>query len=130
MAGDGSPEGLIDEAVSLAQASLQEGERLAPLMVIEHRGDRRVERFDRDAITEAKGRLGEFLRTPGEEECVLVYQGRVGHAEDAILVEGGSAGKLRVEIYAQRFRPHRGRFRGFKLIGDLTRVGVTESTPI
>jgi hypothetical protein len=119
---------LLFDAVETAESVLRTGERLAPFMIIDRWGDRRVEPFGTDALTEAKARFREFVRgAAGAEICALVYVGRVGHGEDAIVIECGQAGASQAEVLVQHFRPRRGRFRGFKLSGEPTPVAISDS---
>ena len=90
--------------------------------------ERQIERFGAGGISAAKARMGEVWTASGGFPCALVYQGRVARGEDAILVECLGAGGGEIEVYAQRFRPRRGLLRGFKLIGEVTRVGSAELT--
>ena len=118
---------LLVDAVETAESVLRTGERLAPFMITDRWGDRRVEQFDTDALTDGKARFQEFVHgAGGAETCALVYVGRVGHGEDALVIECGQAGE-EAEVFVQRFRPRRGRLRGFKLSGQPTPVGTSES---
>jgi hypothetical protein len=119
---------LLTDAVEIAESRLQAGEAMGPVMITDRWGDRRAEQFDVAALSDAKTRLREFVHTAaGDEQCVLVYLGRVGEGEEAILIERAKAGDEEAEVFVQRFRPRRGRFRAFKLIGELKAVGTTES---
>ena len=121
---------LVADAVEAAESLLRSGESLSPFFLIDRLGDRRSEQFEDDALSEAKARLAEFLRTAaGDERCALVYVGRVGHDEDAIVIESGQPVRGEAEVYIQRFRPRRGRLRGFKLIGEPKPVGTTDPLP-
>ena len=122
---------LLDEAIELARPTLEQGGYVVPLIILDRAGDRRVERFLDGGVSKAKARFGEILRTPSDETCVLVYQGRVGHDgqnEPAILIEHGVAGGGTAMVFAQRFRARKGRFRRFKLVGGLSHKGATEPT--
>jgi hypothetical protein len=120
---------LLDEAVFVATSRLRDGDRLEPVMILERWGVRHFERFEDHDLSAAKSALSRFVLTPGDDFGVLVYYGRVGHDEDAILVEHARAGGRVVEVFAQRFRPRRGPLRGFKLIGDLRHVGSVDASP-
>jgi hypothetical protein len=129
---DGHPHDrdLLVEAVELASSPLEAGEELAPMMIVQRWGDRWIERFDHQALSDAKAKFGSFLRAAaGDESCALVYLGHVGDREEAILVERGSAGDGGAQVFVQRFRPRRSRFRGFKLVGELEPVGTLDSAP-
>jgi hypothetical protein len=118
---------LLVDAVEIAESRLCTGERLGPFMITDRWGDRRVEEFDIAALSDAKKKLGEFIRTAaGDERCVLVYVGRVGYDEDAIVIERGLAGRGEAQVFVQQFRPRRGRLRRFKLIGQAQPVGTME----
>jgi hypothetical protein len=119
---------LLVDAVEIAESRLRTGERPGPFMITDRWGDRRVEAFDLAALPDAKKKLGEFMRTAaGDERCVLAYIGRVGHDEDAIVIERGEPGRGEVGVFVQHFRPRRGRVRRFKLIGQTEPVGTTEA---
>jgi hypothetical protein len=118
---------LVVDAVEIAESRLRTGERLGPFMITDRWGDRRVEEFDIAAISDAKKKLGEFMRTAaGDERCALVYVGRAGVDEDAIVIERGDAGHSEVRVFVQHFRPRRGRLRRFKLVGQAQPTGTTE----
>jgi hypothetical protein len=120
-----SPRDLLVDAVETAESVLRTGERLAPFMITDRWGDRRVEQFDTGALPDAVLSFGEFVRAAaGAETCVLVYVGRVGQGEEAIVIECGRAGNSEAEVFVQHFRPRRGRLRGFKLSGEPTPVGT------
>jgi hypothetical protein len=124
---------VLEEAVEVAKARLEVGDDLIPLLIIDRWGDRRIERFEPDvlpdALSAAKERFADFLRSAGgEEECALVYLGR-DDGEEAILIERGGAGYGPPGVLVQRFRPRRGRFRGFKLIGKPKPVDAGEAAP-
>jgi hypothetical protein len=121
---------LLVDAVEIAESRLRTGERLGPFMITDRWGDRRVEEFDIGALSDAKKKLGGFMRAAaGDERCVLVYVGRVGVEEDAIVIERGEAGRGEVGVFVQHFRPRHGRLRRFKLIGQTEPVGTTEAVP-
>jgi hypothetical protein len=121
---------LLVEAVELAKSPLESGDDLAPMMIVQRWGDRWIERFDHRALSDAKAKFGTFLRgAAGDESCALVYLGHVGDREEAILVERGAAGESGAEVFVQRFRPRKGRFRGFKLVGELEPAGMLDSAP-
>jgi hypothetical protein len=116
---------LLVDAVEIAESKLRAGERLGPFMITDRWGDRRVEELV--AVSDAKKKLGEFMRTAaGDERCALVYVGRVGVDEDAIVIERGEAGHGEVRVFVQHFRPRRGRLRRFKLVGQPQPTGTTE----
>lgn len=121
---------LVVEAVETAESSLRAGQELAPFMITDRWGDRRVEDFEADDLGGAQARLSDFLRTAaGDETCALVYIGRVGTDEEAIFVEHVRAGQQEAAVFVQRFRPKRGPLRRFKLLGDPTPLGETEPVP-
>jgi hypothetical protein len=121
---------LVVDAVELAKGRLQAGEELVPLLITERWGDRGVEHFEPHALEGARARFGEFRRAAtGSASCALAHLGHVGLGEQAIIIELGRAGHAEAEVFFQRFRPRRGRLRGFKLIGDLTRAGEGGSIP-
>jgi hypothetical protein len=122
-----APQDLLEDAVEIAESRLCTGERLHPFMITDRWGDRRVEEFDIAALSDAKKKLGEFIRTAaGDERCVLVFVGRVGYDEDAIVIARGLAGRDDAQVFVQRFRPRRGRLRRFKLIGQAQPLGTAE----
>ena len=53
------------------------------------------------------------------QRCALVHRGRLDADQDAILIEVHQPGDGEVDVFYQRYRPRAGRFRGFRLIGDL-----------
>ena len=123
-------QGVLTEAVEVAEARLGVGDELMPILITDRWGDIRLERFDADALSEAKARFGDFLSTAaGVESCALVYLGRAGDGEEAIVIERGQAGDGDADVFVQRFRPRRGRFRGFKLIGKPEPVSDGDVTP-
>jgi hypothetical protein len=122
----GQQSDVLGEAVEVAQARLEVGDELIPLLITDRWGDRRIDRFEPNGLSEARGRFEDFLKTAaGDESCALVYLGRVGDGDDAILIERGGAGYGPPELFIQRFRPRRGRFRGFKLIGKPKPAGAS-----
>jgi hypothetical protein len=122
-----APRDLLAEAVETAESVLRTGGHLAPFIITDRWGDARVEKFDTDALTDGKAKFWEFVHgTPGAEARALVYIGRVGLGEEAIVIERGQAGTGEAEVFVQHFRPRRNRFRGFKLSGQPTPVGTSE----
>jgi hypothetical protein len=121
---------LLEEAVEAAKARLELGDDLTPLLITDRWGDRRTERFGPDALADAKEQFAKFIRSSsGDETCALVHIGRDERGDEAILIERGGAGYGPSASFVQRFRPRRGRFRGFKLIGKPKPVDSGESPP-
>ena len=118
---------VLDEAVRVAVSQLETVGELAPFVVTKDWGDCQVERFGDDGLDEARIRLNELL-TGGQE----VGQCALGHLDDSesgptvIAVEIGSVGENRTRTFTQRFRPRRGRFRPFKLIGRPAPAGENQ----
>ena len=120
----------------MASDGLAAGAEVAPFVVLKDWGDCQVERFGDGELERARSRMREVLRgAPGTVHCALAHvepgAGDAGH-EGTIVVEVGRApgddGEA-AERFVQRFRPRRGRFRPFKLIGEisLSRAGDRES---
>jgi hypothetical protein len=121
---------LVVEGVELAKSRLAAGEELAPIILVERAGDHSSEQFAPDALDAARLRFAELLRSAGRaDECALVRLGYVGRGDHAIVVELGRGGEEQADEFAQRFRPQRGRFRRFKLIGDLRPTGKGRLIP-
>jgi hypothetical protein len=119
---------VLDEALEVAKARLEVGDDLIPLLITDQSGDRRIERFGPGALSDAKEDFSDFVRySAGDETCALVYLGRDDRGEEAILIDRGGAGYGPSATLVQRFRPRRGRFRGFQLIGKPEPVGSRES---
>jgi len=119
---------LLAEAVETAESLLKDGHPLAPFLITDHWGDRRVEQFEGEGLQGAKTRFRDFMRTAaGDESCALVYTGAVADADEAIVIECGQTGQREAEVFVQHYRARRGRLRGFKLVGEARPVGVTES---
>jgi hypothetical protein len=115
---------LVDEGIELAKSRLAAGEEFAPTILVERAGDHSSEQLARDAMDAARLRFAELLRTASRaDECALVRLGYVGRGDHAIVIELGRGGEEQADEFAQRYRPQRGRFRRFKLIGDLRPTG-------
>jgi hypothetical protein len=117
---------VLDEAVKVATSELEAVGQLAPFVVTKDWGDCQVERFGEDELGQARARLDELLG--GEQEigqCALGHLDGDGSRPTVITVEIGSVGSDRTKAFTQRFRPRRGRFRPFKLIGRPTPAGET-----
>jgi hypothetical protein len=123
-----STRNLAADAVAVASDVLKSGNALSPFLIIELDGLRDIEYFEVDAIQRARERASLLSRPSSRDQlCALVYEGRVGMDESAILVEVGRAGEAEVEVFTQAFRPDGGRFRRFKLIGELSLAGRREA---
>jgi hypothetical protein len=119
---------VLDEAVQVAVADLESGGEFAPIVVTKDWGDCQVERFGEDELERARMRMQELLRgAAGAGHCALAHLGQAGSGATAIAVELGRMGACESEAFVQHFRPRRGRFRPFKLIGGL--VPAPDSQP-
>ena len=124
---------VLEEAVEVAKARLEVevGDELIPLLITDRWGDRRIDRFEPNALSDARAGFADFLKTAaGDESCALVHLGHVDDGEEEILIERGGAGYGPPEVFIQRFRPRRGRFRGFKLIGKPKPAGDATPEPV
>ncbi len=119
---------LAEDAVVAAGSILKDGEELTPLLIVEVGGVRDFEHFDRGEIQTARSRASQLSRpTAGDRLCALVYEGRAKLDRRAILVEIQRAGEAELEVFCQPFRPRSGRFRPFKLIGEVELAGFREA---
>jgi hypothetical protein len=119
---------LLSEAVETAASFLRQGDDAPTLLITDRSGDLRVEEFD--GISPGRTRMVEFLRgAAGDASCALVFIGRVKLDESAIVIECGVEGSSEVEVFVQRFRPRKGRFRGFKLLGEIESIGAASPMP-
>jgi hypothetical protein len=111
---------LASDAVGLAILPLETGGELSPLLVVELGGLRDIEHFEADELEAARARAAELAEGFGpEQRCALVHRGHLGAEGDAILIELHQPGDGDADLFYQRYRPKAGRFRGFKLIGEL-----------
>jgi hypothetical protein len=119
---------LAADAVAIATDMLKDGNKLMPLLIVELNGLRDVEHFEPDALQEARTKALRLSRLwMPDQVCALVYEGRVRMNQRAILVEVQRAGQEEVEVFSQPFRRKAGRFRPFKLIGEVTLAGRREA---
>jgi hypothetical protein len=122
---------LLADGLDLVSSRLETGEEVAPLVITERWGDRRVEHSGhsgQDGLDSAREQFTELVRRmAGDERCALVHLGQVGLGEDAIVVEVAGPGAPEAEVFVQRFRPKRGPLRGFKLLGEPSRAGTLGS---
>lgn len=119
---------LLGEAVDTAASFLRQGDDAPTLLITDRSGELRVEEFD--GISPGRTRMVELLRgAAGEASCALVFVGRVKLDESAIVIERGVEGSSEVEVFVQRFRPRKGRFRGFKLLGEIQPIGAALAMP-
>jgi hypothetical protein len=119
---------LAEDAAAIGIDALRTGGSLDPFLVIELDGLRDTEHFAADALPRARERAARLSRpSAGRQACALVYAGRVGVGQEAVLVEVQRAGSDEVEVFRQAYRPRGGRLRPFKPIGDLTFAGRREA---
>ena len=113
---------VLDEAMNVAKTELEASAELAPFVVIKGWGDFEVARFS-EGLTQARARMDELLNAGSSVgHCALAHlAGDAGGATE-IVIELGRIGGGTVEIFSQRYRPKRGPFRRFKLIGTPSRV--------
>jgi hypothetical protein len=124
-----APDVLV-EAVEVAKSRLEAGEDLIPLLITDRWGDLGTERFAPDALADAKQRFAEWIESASNgETCALVHLGRDEDGEEAIRIERGGDGYGPPASYVQRFRPKRGPFRGFKLVGKPELVDPGQPAP-
>ena len=97
---------LLAEAVETAESLLKDGHPLAPFLITDHWGDRRVEQFEGEGLQGAKTRFRDFMRTAaGDESCALVYTGAVADADEAIVIECGQTGQRRRRCSSSTIAP-------------------------
>jgi hypothetical protein len=119
---------LAADAVALASETLKEGEALRPLLIAELNGLRDVEHYELNDLQGARTKASRLSRpSMTDQQCAVVFEGRVRNDQRAILVELQRAGGDEVEVFCQPFRPKGGRLRPFKLIGEVTLAGRREA---
>jgi hypothetical protein len=105
--------------------SVRGGGPLVPFVIVEHEGDRKLQRFvvgDPFELEESVAQATLYAReTAGQsgDRLVLVYDAYLRMNDDrfdAIYAEGVEDGNL-IAIIAQRYRP-KGRIRGLETIGN------------
>jgi hypothetical protein len=109
---------VLNEAVQIAAADLESGDEFAPIVVTKDWGDCQVERFGVDELEEARSRLDDLLGgSTGSGDCALAHDERLAGGSISILIQVGRMGGEETQAFVQRYRPKRGMFRPFKLVG-------------
>ena len=117
---------VLDEAVNIARAELEASPELAPFVVTKGWGDCEVERFS-EGLGQARARFDELLDGASSiGHCALTHVADAADGPPEIVIELGRVGGRRAETFSQRFRPARGLFRRFKLIGTPSRASEAE----
>lgn len=112
---------VLDEAIGFAKDALEAGHELPPFVVTKEFGDCRVESLGDGGLEGARTRMEELGRRAGRVgHFALAYLGPTDRGETAIFVELGRLGRAESEVLVQRFRPRRGLFRPFKLLGKVS----------
>ena len=112
---------VLDEAVNVARSELEASAELAPFVVTKGWGDCEVERFS-EGLRQARGRFDELLTgTSSIGHCALAHLDDSADGPTEIVIELGRVGGRSAETFSQRFRPKRGLFRRFKLVGTPSR---------
>ena len=110
---------VLNEAIQVAVADLESGEEFVPIVVTKDWGDCRVERFGADELQEARTRMRDLLSgSAGAGHCALAHDEQLADGRSELLIQIGRMGGEEAEAFAQRYRPRRGRFRPFKLLGN------------
>jgi hypothetical protein len=114
---------VLAEAIQVAIADLESGGEFAPIVVTKDWGDCQVERFGEDEVERARARLRSLLQGGVDTgHCALAYLDQAGDGASAIVIQLGLIGGHELEVFTQRYRPRRGRFRPFKLLGGPVRA--------
>lgn len=112
---------VLDEAIGFAKDALEADRELAPFVVTKEFGDCEVESLGEGGLERARTRMEELGRSAGRAGHVaLTHVGAMDLGETAIFVELGRLGRTGSEVFVQRFRPRRGLFRPFKLLGKVS----------
>lgn len=119
----------LDHGVDSVRAS---GGPLIPFVMYDDGTGLRLERLMTERLEEGVVRGRELVRAlPVSAACyVVVYDGYItigGVKCDAILAEGAERGQPRGVQMAQRYRPRRGLFGKFQVIGNAALLGEAEN---